>query len=138
MATFSCDIPMDFLSQLDIFQSDIAEEMINEALPIYQSAIQKALKGSISRSPKSKLTGGLVQSVKMKRAKRAKNGAIIGHVTFAGKDSKGSPNMVKAMAMEYGNSNQDQVPFMQKAENDCRTKVIDAMQEVYNKRVGAK
>ncbi len=127
MASFEFDIPDDFLNEL-ILTDEIAEEMINGALSIYQKAIQRSLS-------RHKRTGALIDSVKVKKAKKTRNGAHIGQVTFDGKDGKGVPNIVKAIAIQYGTSKQSATPFMESAQNDCEQEAIDKMQEIYNERM---
>lgn len=130
MADFEFDIPDDFLKDLDIFENEeVVDEMINSSLVIYQKAIQRAL-------AKHKQSGELIKSVKIKKAKQAKTGARIGNVVFSGKDSAGSPNVVKAMALQYGNRHQPARPFMQAAIASCENEIISNMQNIYNKEVG--
>ena len=131
MADFEFNIDADFLKELDVFSdSETAMEMVNESLPILENSIKNALEPH-------RQTGGLIKSVKSGKAKIASNGAIIGNVTFSGNDKKGNPNVVKATGLEYGNSHQAAKPFMSKAVRACEDEVLDKMQEIYNRKVGA-
>jgi HK97 gp10 family phage protein len=127
MARFDFEIPDDFLKGLQL-TDELANEMIDSALPIYQRAIQRRL-------IIHKRTGALINSVKVKKAKKARNGAYIGNVTFDGKDKNGTSNALKAGVLENGRSDMPAQPFMQAAQNDCKQEVLDKMQEVYNERV---
>lgn len=137
MAGFNVDFPNDFLSQLDGVFDDVAPKMIDAALPTYEETVKKSLKSSISTAPEDvkRQTGGLVSSLTISKSKKAKSGAYIGTVSFAKKDPKGSPNVVKAVGLEYGNSHQQPRPFMQTAQNGCRQDVLDKMQKIFNQEV---
>ena len=137
MASFSFDIPDDFLSGLDL-TDELAEEMINAAKAKYKDSIVRSARMSISTLPENvrHQTGEMLKNIEHRKAKKAKNGAYIANISFDGVDSKGVRNMLKAAELEYGNSHQDAKPFMQKAKNDCEQAILDKMQEVYNRRVG--
>lgn len=137
MGRFEFEMPGDLFDGLGDRIDDIAPKMINAALPIYQKAIGKYLRQSISTSPEAvqRQTGDLVGSLGIKKAKQAKNGAYIGSIVFKGTDKKGSPNVIKAAGLEYGNSRQAPKPFLQKAVEECTKEVEEKMQEVFNSEV---
>jgi hypothetical protein len=130
VANFEFDFPKDFLKELDIFsRGDLPEKMINAGLPIYQKSIQNEL--ILHRQ-----SGALINSVKSTKAKASRNNAIIGNVIFKGYDADGTPNVLKAMALQYGNYKQEASPFMEAATRKCEDQVIETMQEVFNTEVG--
>lgn len=139
MAQFAFDIPDDLFSGLDGIFDEVAPKMIDEAMPIFEEAVQKSAKESISTLPedKARQTGEMLQSIKHFDARKTKTGAYISSITFNGTDEKGVRNMVKAAELEYGNSHQTAKPFLQRADNACRTEVLKKMKEVYDREVGS-
>lgn len=89
------------------------------------------------------VTGELISSIKRK-TKKTVNGAYIGYLTAEGASTKSTytrengkvepfRNYQKALALEYGNSHQPARPFMQSAVNSSEDKVLEKMQEVFNR-----
>lgn len=137
MGRFEFDIPDDLFKELEGSFDDVAPKMIDAALPVYQKAMEQSIKQSVSSAPEAvkRQTSGLVKSLTVRKAKQSDTNAYIGNIVFAGKDSKGSPNVVKAMGLEYGNSHQIPSPFMQRAVNSCEKNVLAKMEEVFNREV---
>lgn len=138
MANFDFDFPEDIFGGIENIFDEAAPKMIDAALPIYKDSVETSLKQSISTAPEDakRQTGELVDSVKQKKAKRTKTDAYIGTITFEGVDSKGSPNMVKALGLEYGTSRgQVARPFLQRAKESCEKEAVDTMQEIFNREV---
>lgn len=137
MGRFEFDIPDDLFKELEGSFDDVAPKMIDAALPVYQKAMEQSIKQSVSSAPEAvkRQTAGMVQSLTVKNAKISKTNAYIGTISFDGKDVKGSPNVVKAMGLEYGNSHQSPSPFMQRAVNACEKEVIAKMEEVFEGKV---
>lgn len=139
MANFNFDIPDDLFSGLGDMFEDVAPKMIDEAMPIFEDAVVKSAKESISTLPedKARQTGEMLQSIKHFDARKTKTGAYISSITFNGTDEKGVRNMVKAAELEYGNTHQDAKPFLQRADNACRSKVLQKMRDVFAREVGS-
>lgn len=137
MGRFEFDIPDDLFKELKDSFDDVAPKMIDAALPVYQKAMEQSIKESVSSAPEAvkRQTSGLVKSLTVRKAKQSDTNAYIGNIVFAGKDPKGSPNVVKAMGLEYGNSHQIPSPFMQRAVNSCEKNVLAKMEEVFNREV---
>lgn len=137
MAVFDFDFPDNILDDvLNVFD-EAAPKMIDESLPIYESAIKSELQSHRD-------TGELIGSIKCKKAKKTVNGAYIGYLTAEGASSKSTytrengkvepfRNYQKALALEYGNSHQPARPFMQAAVNSSEDKVLEKMQEVFER-----
>lgn len=137
MAVFDFDFPDDMFDDvLNIFD-ETAPKMIDEALPIYESSVKSELQPHRD-------TGELISSIKCKKAKKTVNGAYIGYLTAEGASSKSTytrengkvepfRNYQKALALEYGNSHQSARPFMQSAVNSSEDKVLEKMQEVFER-----
>lgn len=139
MAVFDFDFPDNMFDDvLNIFD-ETAPKMIDEALPIYESAVKSELQPHRD-------TGELISSIKCKKAKKTVNGAYIGYLTAEGASTKSTytrengkvepfRNYQKALALEYGNSHQPARPFMQSAVNNSEDKVLEKMQEVFNRGI---
>lgn len=139
MAVFDFDFPDNMFDDvLNIFD-ETAPKMIDEALPIYESSVKSELQPHRD-------TGELISSIKCKKAKKTVNGAYIGYLiaegastksTYTRENGKVEPfrNYQKALALEYGNSHQPARPFMQSAVNSSEDKVLEKMQEVFNRGI---
>lgn len=138
MAVFDFDFPDNMFDDvLNIFD-EAAPKMIDEALPIYESSVKSELQPHRD-------TGELISSIKRK-TKKTVNGAYIGYLTAEGASTKSTytrengkvepfRNYQKALALEYGNSHQPARPFMQSAVNSSEDKVLEKMQEVFNRGI---
>ena len=82
--------------------------------------------------------------VSCSHTKKTVNGAYIGYLTAEGASTKSTytrengkvepfRNYQKALALEYGNSHQPARPFMQSAVNSSEDKVLEKMQEVFER-----
>lgn len=151
MALFDVEMPEDFMSDLLGAEFDIlAEEMLTESAPIYKDSIQKSMKSSLIHDGESEM----VESVKASKPKKCKNGAWIVSIgpngtskhVYVVKNGHGQrtkrtypvSNILKAIWKEYGIAGRQAArPWLQKAKNDAQQEIMDRMQEVYNKKVGA-
>jgi HK97 gp10 family phage protein len=133
MAKFSFSMPEEFIEKIEKMSDidKIAPKMIDEATPIVVESIRKNLASH-------KDTGDLDESVKAKKSKKMRNGGYYGRVSFEGYGSTDDhvPNMIKAIALEYGSTQQDAQPFMDKSVKDVEQEVYDKMQDVFDKEVG--
>jgi HK97 gp10 family phage protein len=130
MAKFDFQIPDDFIKQLGRLADvdRIAPQMLNEALPI----LERNVKSEVS---KHVVSGDLLKSIKMSKAKKNKYG-YYASVRPTGTDKKGVRNMEKLVYLEYGTSKQASKPTLTKAIKDSEKAVLDKMQEVFNREVG--
>lgn len=145
MAKFDIDFPDDFMENILLTDSDaLCKEMLKEAAPILESSMQE----NVSVTLGDYATGDAVKSIKARTPKKAKNGAYIVNVCPSGYSfhtfSKGKQkarkykvsNALKLIWKEYGIvGKQLPQPFLTRSVNDAREKVMQKMQEVYNKRV---
>ncbi len=153
MALFDIDFPEDLMSDLlDTDFAEIAEEALAEAAPILEKAMKESGKAVIMHEGDSEM----VESIKAGKPKRTKTDAWIVNVTFKGYssikkytavDSKGRKthrkypisNSLKAIWKEYGiPGRQPPRPFLESAKNAAQSAVNKKIQEVYNRKVGAK
>lgn len=137
------DIEFSGISEMLVGGDELAEEMLTEAAPIIEDSMKKNLRKSIAHSGDSEL----VDSVATSKAKQARNGAYIINVNPKGKSKtkvyargkKGRKhpvsNALKAIWLEYGiPGHQSPKPWLAATTNDAEAKVLDKMQEVYDKR----
>lgn len=154
MAIFSMEFPDDFLSDLlDTNIDEIAKEALDEAAPLLEDAMKKCCAEEIQHDGDSEL----VNSIRSRRPKRVLgNEAWIVGVYPSGysstkrytsvnskgrKTNKKYPvsNALKAIWKEYGiPGKQPPRPFIDRACNSVKSKVMEAMQKIYNRKVGAK
>lgn len=149
MALFDIDFPEDLASDLlDTEFEVIAKEALMEAAPI----LEKATKASASTVIMHKGDSEMVASIKAGKPKRTKTDAWIVSVRPTGNSKhyyyrKGNrkkraypvSNVLKAIWKEYGiPGRQAPKPFFESAKNSVQNVVIKKIQEVYDRRVGAK
>jgi len=130
MGKFDFEIPDDFIKQLGKLADvdRIAPQMLNEALPI----LERNVKSEVS---KHVVSGDLLKSIKISKAKKTKSGGYYASVTPTGTDKKGVRNMEKMVYLEYGTKKQTARPTLTKAIKDSESAVLDKMQEVFNREV---
>ena len=130
MGKFDFEIPTDFIKQLGKLADvdRIAPQMIDEAIPILEMNVK-------SEVSKHVVSGDLLKSIKMSKAKKNKYG-YYASVQPTGTDKKGVRNMEKLVYLEYGTSKQASKPTLTKAIKDSEKAVLDKMQEVFNREVG--
>lgn len=145
MALFDVEFPEDFLSGL--LESDfdeIAESALIEAAPILEASMKASCAAVIEHEGDSEL----VNSIKSSNPKKTKTDAWILNVAPKGyskvkvyhhkkKERKYSvSNALKLIWKEYGiPGRQPPRPFIAKACNDVRERVMNKMQEVYDRKV---
>ena len=148
MARFELEIPENMLSGLSELFEDVADDMINAALPVYQEEIQRQLE-------KHRDTGELIESIQVKEARNTKNVAHMGVITAEGGSGKSSytvkyhrkkdnkdvaknvsfRNYQKLMALDHGvDGRQAPTPFLQSATKSAEPRIHQAMREVFEGR----
>lgn len=131
MASFSYDVPDDFIKQLGNL-ADIdryAPLMIDGAIPI----LEQQVKVELSRH---KVTGDLLKSIKTTKTKKTKAGVYSASVEPSGTDRKGVRNVEKMLYLEYGTSRQPATPVLTKAVKDSEKEVLTTMQAIFDREVG--
>lgn len=153
MATFEEEFPEDFMSELLETDFDvIAQEALTEAIPILESSMKKEARKVIMHEGDSEMA----ESFKAYKPKKTRTDAWIANVTpkgyskvkvYKAVNSKGVKtgrkyqvsNALKAIWKEYGiPGRQAAKPFITASINASKDEVMKRMQEVYNRRVGAK
>ena len=107
----------------------IAPIMIEEALPILEDSLKETAQQEVNRGY---ATGELVSSIKKSSAMRNQYG-YFGIVRPTGKDKKGVRNMEKLAYLHYGTTKQIARPVVNKAVFHVEQKVVEKMQEVFNR-----
>lgn len=147
MAVFEMGFPADFMENLLQTDSEaLCEEMLRESAPI----LEESMKKHISSVMGDYSTGEAAKSIKARKPKKARNGAYIvnvcptgysAHTYNAGKAGQRKykvSNALKLIWKEYGiPGKQVPRPFVVKSVNGARNKVLQKMQEVYNRKAGA-
>ena len=134
MASFEYDIPGDLLNELKKLGSaadEIAIKMLNQSAPILMDRVTAELSNH-------KVSGDLVKSIKIIKAKKAKGGGYSAGVEPSGTDKKGVRNVEKMIYLEYGTSRQPARPTLAKAINDSEQGVLAKMQEVFDRESSGK
>ncbi len=153
MAEFNVDFPEDFLGEvLNMENDELCTEMLTEAAPLLEESMKRAMKSVIIHEGESEM----VQSVKSSKPVKTRTDAYLVTVGPRGyskdkkyydSDGRGGhskrkyavSNALKAIWKEYGiPGHQPPRPFLARAANDARAGVLDKLQEVYNRKVGAK
>lgn len=147
MSDFIVDFPDDFMA--DLLRSDfdeIAAEACEEAAPELKATMSAAIRSvMVSKHADSEL----INSIKVSKPKKAKNGATIVNVGPSGTSKNyyraGSKrerlpvtNVMKAVWLEHGRQGQPARPFLATATNNAREIIMKKMQEIYDRKVGAK
>ena len=139
MARFETDFGIDPM-QYDLASEKVGDaciKAIEAAEPIQVEATKSALRSVIKGG-----NGGLVNSIKATKPKKAVNGAYIGHVRPTGtsttRSDNGKPrkqpvrNMAIAAYLEYGvGGRQPARPWAQKATNDAQGRVSQTIEQVF-------
>lgn len=139
---FDFSIPDDFMGSLLKMQDEeefktLACDMLNDAGKILKETMEHEI-------PKD--TGDLAEHIKQEKAKKYKNGCYgvsvhpYGHSkSTESKGRKGKKysltNIGKAILLEYGTINMRPRPFLRNVKIKSEEKVVNRMQEVYNKKV---
>lgn len=129
------------MDSFDLDFDEIAESSLKEAAPKLEAAMKSSARSSVKHDGDSEM----INSIKIRGPKKAKNNCWIVNVgpsgystkTYKrnGKSQKVS-NALKAIWKEYGiPGRQSAQPFIQKAVNQVEGAILDIMQQNFNKKV---
>lgn len=114
---------------------EICKKAVYEGAGIMADQVRKNLEKNLQGSKNS--TGDLSASLGISRILDDGRGGVSAKVGFSGYDRNGTPNELKARAMESGTSRQPARPFVRPAINQVRSKakkaMADKVQEEINK-----
>lgn len=132
MAKFKQSVGLDeFVSSLSSIDIEyVAPQALTHAAPI----VEKKL---VSLSEKHSRTGKMAKSIKTKKPSKAKNGDWQIFTGPTGTDKNGVRNMEKMAYLEYGVKahKQPATPVITPAVESTHDKVVDDMQETFNKKL---
>ncbi len=144
--TFSIDGLDEMIDSLPDFD-EFCETALKEAAPILENEMKKACRSTIMHEGESEM----VNSIKASVPEPTKTDAWIVYVRPTGNSEKVGyyktrgyrrrykvSNALKAIWKEYGiPGKQAPQPFLQAATNAAEAAVVEKMQEIYNRMVGA-
>jgi len=119
------------LSRLSAGSDEIAKKAIYAAANIVADKIKDNLQGILS----SEATGDLVASFGVTPITQDDDGNWNAKIGFDGYDANGTPNQIKARAIESGTSKQHKHPFVRPAVNATKKKAQAAMAEVIDEEI---
>ena len=92
---------------------ELSKKMLDESAPYVRDVLRRNLEKVIGKNlkGKSRSTGELLSSLGISKIKKDRNGYWNIKIGFAGTDSRGVSNGLKAGVLEYGKSNQEKRPF---------------------------
>lgn len=108
----------------------VAPKMLEAAVPVLQKEVVK-------QATPHWINGDMVKSIKSTGAMAFKNGGYYICVRPTGKDRNGVRNMEKMAWLEFGAKGRPATPILTKAVFNSEQQVLDIMQEVFNREVGA-
>ena len=148
MGKFSFDIPTDFMRKLEAAAKqspEIIDRCIEEGADVALDAVKRNLQAVLSQEHQN---GELAQSLGVTPVKISRDGVHNARVGFAEPrktqtEAKGKrsyyvqTNAMIANVLEYGRSGKQKArPFLQKAMKECEPKVIETMEQTFNRGVG--
>lgn len=130
MAQFSFDIPDSLTRQLSALENvdEIAPKVLNAGMDVLEPELK-------ARAEQHKVTGEMAAYISRQPPKKTDGGHSI-LTRPRGTDSKGVRNMEKMAYLEYGTSHQRATPVIGPTIAASETKVVSAMEQVFNEEVG--
>ena len=129
VADFKFALDIDTIFPQGLNDENLALDMVKAGQEVMQKSIQNS-------ALKHKRTGSMANSVKCSKPTINRGGDAVGRVKFYGKDKNGMPNWYKAIWIEYGTKHQSAEPFVRPAIKNCKNEVKEAMQKVFDRKVG--
>lgn len=120
------------LSKLGKDADKIAGKAVRAGANTVADEIRRNLENNLQGSKYS--TGDLLDSMGISPPKQDDYGTNV-KIGFAGYDRKGTPNALKARAMESGTSTQPKKPFVRPAINKMKKRAIDDMSKAFDEEM---
>lgn len=141
MAKFTMTGMDDFLKGLSDLANDvdeIAKDCINAAAPTLENALKKNIRSVTNR--KDKRTGKPYSTGELERSIAATKAKTNAYGNFAairpvGMDANGVRNGEKLAYLEYGTSEQEERPVMQKSINEAEPQTKEIIQKRFEEHV---
>lgn len=116
-----------------IGDTELAKEVVMAGAQPVADEIRKGLERNLRGSKNS--MGDLLDSLGIAPPDIDYNGNTNTKIGFDGYDRKGTPNVLKARAMESGTSKQKKKPFIRPAVNRSKERAIQEMQKKLNEKI---
>lgn len=107
-----------------------SEEVTKKAIYAGAKIVADEAKSNLKKVLSGDSSGDLLDSFGISPISRDKNGDFNAKIGFDGYDSHGTPNQLKARALESGTSTQKKRPFMRPAINKTKKAAVQAMSDV--------
>ena len=124
----------EVMSKLDTLARSKAEEIIEDAVEDGADIVADKVRANLSGVLSGESTGALLGSLGITPVDN-RDGFINAKVGFDGRDSKGTPNALKASVLEYGSRRQPPRPFMKPAQSATRSAVKAKMKETIERKI---
>lgn len=124
----------EYLRKLNTLEQSKAEEIIEEAVEDGADIVADKVRANLSGVLSGESTGALLGSLGITPVDN-RDGFINAKVGFDGRDSKGTPNALKASVLEYGSRRQPPRPFMKPAQSATRSAVKAKMKETIERKI---
>lgn len=148
MAGLELEIPENFMKDLLDHQfDDIAKKALDECAPVLKDSITSSMRNAVKHPGDS----DMIRSVRANKPKQTKTDAWIVNVYPSGYSSntfsrhtggrvKRYPvsNALKAIWLEYGRVGQAPSPWLAPAVQNCKSRIIEEMQKIWERETGAK
>jgi HK97 gp10 family phage protein len=121
------------LSKLGTMSTEIAKDVVMAGAQPVADEIRKGLQKNLEGSKYS--SGDLLDSLGIAAPDVDRNGNVNTKVGFSGYDRNGTPNILKARAMESGTSIQPKRPFVRPAVNRSKKKALEEMEKKFDEKV---
>ena len=124
----------EVMSKLNALAKSKADEIIKEAVEDGADIVADKVRANLSGVLSGESTGALLGSLGISPVDN-RDGYINAKVGFDGKDSKGTPNALKASVLEYGSRRQPARPFMKPAQTATRSAVKAKVKETVERKI---
>ena len=124
----------EVMSKLNALAKSKADEIIEEAVEDGADIVADKVRSNLSGVLSGESTGALLGSLGITPVDN-RDGFINAKVGFDGRDSKGTPNALKASVLEYGSRRQPARPFMKPAQTATRSAVKAKVKETVERKI---
>ena len=124
----------EVMSKLNALAKSKADKIIEDAVEDGADIVADKARANLSGVLSGESTGALLGSLGISPVDN-RDGYINAKVGFDGKDSKGTPNALKASVLEYGSRRQPARPFMKPAQTATRSAVKAKVKETVERKI---
>ena len=124
----------EVMAKLNTLEKSKAEEIFEEAVEDGADIVADKVRANLSGVLSGTSTGALLGSLGITPVDN-RDGFINAKVGFDGRDSKGTPNALKASELECGSRRQPARPFMKPAQTATRSAVKAKAKETVERKI---